>query len=360
MNLFGKDEKTIVISTKTIASTILMTIGAVLALKFISEITHQLTLIGVSAFLAMALNPAVNWLLKRMKTKSRVRATGIAYVTVLTVLISFLALVLPPLVSQTTEFVKNVPSTINDFKTQDTAIARTVRKYNLDEQLDKISDDFAHKVNLAEPVISTANRALGTLVSIITVLILTFMMLVEGPLWYKRFINLMPPNKRKHRQEIIGKMYRVVTGYVNGQVLIAAIAACFAMVVLIIASTLLDVTVNVIALAGIVFIFGLIPLIGNILASALVVLFSLFASGALAIIMAVYFLLYQQIENATLQPYIQSRSNQLTPLIVFIAALIGAGFGGLLGALAAIPVAGCIRILIDNYFDKNPTRKAKA
>jgi predicted PurR-regulated permease PerM len=122
-------------------------------------------------------------------------------------------------------------------------------------------------------------------------------------------------------------------------------------VALVIGSTLANVTINPVALAGIVFVFGLIPLIGNTLAAALVIVFCLFASSGLAVGMAIYFLLYQQIENATLQPYIQARSNNLTPLIVFISALIGAQLGGLLGALAAIPLAGCIRVLLDEYSD---------
>ena len=76
----------------------------------------------------------------------------------------------------------------------------------------------------------------------------------------------------------------------------------------------------------------------------------LFASTGLALGMTVFFLLYQQVENATLQPYIQAKSNNLTPLIVFVAALVGAQLGGLLGALAAIPIAGCIRVVIDEYY----------
>jgi predicted PurR-regulated permease PerM len=349
MKLFGKPEKSISITTETIAKTIFLTVAAVLLLNFISQVTHQLTLIAVSAFFAIALNPAVNWLYRRLKSKSRIRATGIAYLIVLTVLVSFLALVVPPLVKQTTDFIKDIPATIDEFRRQDSAIARAVRRYDLDEQLVNLRNDFSSRVDdLTGPVFSTASRIGGTLVSIITVLVLTFMMLTEGPLWYERIMALQPEGKRKRRKEMAIKMYRVITGYVNGQVLIAAIAAGFALITLLIASTLTDSSVNAVALAGIVFLFGLIPLIGNILAAAIVVLFSLFASSALAIIMAIYFLLYQQIENITLQPYIQSRGNQLTPLTVFAAALLGVGFGGILGALAAIPIAGCIRVLLED------------
>ena len=197
---------------------------------------------------------------------------------------------------------------------------------------------------------STASRVGGTLVSLIAVLVMTFMMLVEGPSIVSRALAFVEPKERKRKKELLRKMYGVITAYVNGQLLIAAIAAMFAMVTLLIVTSIVDASVNVIALTGIVFIFGLIPLIGNILAASLVVLFCLFASTSLAVIMAIFFIVYQQVENATLQPYIQAKSNQLTPLTVFIAAIIGGGFGGLLGALAAIPAAGCLKVwLIDRY-----------
>lgn len=349
MKLF-KSDTTINITTRTLVKAIVLTVLAYVLLQIIGNITHQLRLIGVAAFLAVALNPAVTWITRRLRSKSRVRATGVAYIIVLTLLIGFLSLVIPPLVRQTTAFIQDVPQTINDFKNQDTALSRAVRKYDVEGRIDQIRDDFSNRTsNIAEPAISTAGRVGGTLISIITVFVLTFMMLIEGPLWYKRFLAMQPTEKRQKRQMLVRKMYRVVTGYVNGQVLIALVAATFAGVVLFILGTLFDAMINPIALAGIVFVMGLIPLIGNTIAAVIVVLACLLTSLPLAIIMAGYFLIYQQIENATLQPYIQSRSNQLTPLMIFIVALLGAGVGGLLGALAAIPIAGCIRVLVDDY-----------
>ncbi len=362
MKIFGGIEKTISITTETIAKTIFLTVLALFILNFIGAVDHQLKLIFISAFLAMALNPAVTWITTRLKSKSRVRATGFAYVVVLSVLIGFLMLVVPPLVSQTSDFVRDIPRTIENFKTQDSAPANFVRRYNIDEQLDKIGNDLSNRTSeLADPVLNTASRAVATLVSVITILVLTFMMLIEGPLWFNRFLSFQPESKREQRKNTVQRMYKVVTGYVNGQVLIAAIAAAFALVALLIGNTIFDTSVNAVALAGITFIFGLIPLIGNIIGSAIVVLMCLFASSGLAFMMAIYYLVYQQVENATLQPYIQSRSNQLTPLTVFMAALLGAGFGGLLGALAAIPVAGCIKIILEEYLNKvMPSSKSAA
>lgn len=359
MRIFGKPDTTIAVSTETIIKTIVIAAISLVALRLLGNITHQLTLIGVAAFLALALNPIVSKLTHRLPGKSRASATAAAYLIVLTILGGFLFLVVPPLVRQTTDFIQDVPQTLNDFKTQDSALARAARRYNLDEQIQKVSDDFSSHTQDLSPVFSTASRILGTLLSIITVLVLTFMMLVEGPLWFDRFLSMQPAHKRERIRKISTRMYRVVTGYVNGQVLIAAIAATFAMVALLIGGTIFDTSINPVAMAGIIFVFGLIPMFGNILGASIVVLVCLFSSGSLALAMAIFFLIYQQVENATLQPYIQARNNQLTPLTVFVAALVGVGLGGILGALAAIPIAGCIRILLEEHWHKKfPTQEA--
>lgn len=359
MRLLGRSTKTteVSISNDTIVRAIFIAVATVIAFRVLINLTHILTLITVSFFLALALNPAVARISRAMNIKSRAAATGLAYIFVMAILAIFVALVVPPLVKQTTDFLRSIPETITDFQASDTGLSRLVERYELNEQLSKISDEISGKVgDITGPVLSTAGRIGGTIISTITVLILTFMMLVEGPYWLNKILDMQPKNERERRRKVAYRMYRVVTGYVNGQVLIAAIAASFSAIALFIGNSLADTAVNPIALAGIVFLFGLIPMIGNSLAAAVVVLFCLFSSPGLAIGMAIFFLLYQQIENATLQPYIQSRSNDLTPLIVFVSAILGAAIAGLLGALAAIPVAGCLRVLFDEYLaDKLPT-----
>lgn len=349
MKLFTKRNGiTINLSTEGVIRAIVLVIVALLALKFIGKIGHELELFAVSIFMALALNPAVTWLSKRLKIKSRVWAVGLAYIVVLVLLAGFLALVLPPLVRQTNSFVRSVPETVNSLKDQNSPAGRFVERYHLQGQIDKASDELENRLDDAPSIaVSAAGKVGGAFIALITVIVLTFMMLVEGPFWIDRFFSLTPDDKRQTYRELGRKMYRVVTSYVNGQVFIAALASMFAFIALTIAAHFTDSSVNTVALAGIVFLFGLIPLIGNTIAAVIVVIISAFTSIPMAIAMAIYFPVYQQIENATLQPHIQAKNNQLTPLLVFMAALVGAGFGGLLGAFVAIPAAGCLRILFE-------------
>ncbi len=356
MGLLPKPNVTVTLTNQTIIRIILLVVVTLLGLKFLNSIAHPLVLVFVAFFFALALNPAVSWISHKLKSKSRARATGVAYIFVLTILISFFSLVIPPLVRQTVDFISTVPSELRALETEDTALGRFARKHNLNDEINNLSSDFSSRFSdIREPVINTASRVGGTLVSVITVLVLTFMMLVEGPYWMAKFWDAQPEAKRAHRKQIAQRMYRVVTGYVNGQLLIALIASGFALLALLIGSTVFDTRVNAVALAGIIALTGLIPMIGNMLGASVVVLVCLFSSTPLAIAMAVFFLLYQQIENVTIQPYVQSRTNELTPLLVFIAALLGIGFGGLLGGLVAIPAAGCAKILFEDYYARHRT-----
>jgi predicted PurR-regulated permease PerM len=219
----NKAPMAVTVSNRTVLRIILLIVVSVLALQFMTKIGHILTLIAVSAFLAMALNPAVSWISKHLQSRSRVAATGLAYVAVLTLLISFFSFVIPPLVRQTADFITDVPSTINEFQNQDSTLANFVRRYNLNEQLNDLSRDFSRRVipQVRGEIFSTATRIGSTIVSVITVLVLTFMMLVEGPLWIRRFWALQPSRNREHNKILARKMYRVVTGYVNGQLLVA-------------------------------------------------------------------------------------------------------------------------------------------
>lgn len=344
---------TISIETATMIKGVALIVLTIFIINIAGSLAHPLILLAVSFFLAIALNPSVNWLTKRFKNRSRIRATAMSYVVLLALLISFFSLILPPLISQTVDFVQDVPQTIRDAQNQDTSIGQFVQKYNLEKSLDNFASDFGSRYgDLSKPAIATATTIGTTIVSVITVLVLTFMMLIEGPKWLDRFWAIQPATKRELRKEMGQKMYRVVTGFVNGQMLIAFIAGVFTFVTLAIASQIFDVTINAVALSGIVFLFALLPLIGATLGAVIVVIACLFVSVPLAIVMAIFFVIYQQVENITLQPLIQSKTNKLTPLIVFTAALTGASIGGLMGALFAIPVAGCIRILIEGHYKK--------
>ncbi len=342
---------TVNITNKTILRTILWIFGAIAAYRFVGQIAHTLTLIFLSFFLALALNPVVGWMSRKLSIKSRVGATAAAYIMVIAILIAFFALITPPLVRQTRDFIRDVPDIVHNFQAQDSGLSRAAKHYNLDQKLSKGAKDFAaHYSNFGSTLLDTGKRVVETIVSILVVLVLTFMMLVEGPRWIELFWKNVSEKNRERYQHLTKRMYRGVTGFVNGQVILAAVAGTFALIALEIASQILNVSINAIALAGIVAVFGIIPLFGNLVSSTIVVLVCLLNSVALGVVMGTYFIIYFFVENHTFQPYLQSRLNSLTPLLVLVAALIGVGFAGFLGAIVAIPAATTIKILLEDHF----------
>lgn len=355
-NMFGRNKNAakveLTVSNRTVVRVVLVTIAVFVALAMLRDLGHPLTLIFVSFYLALALNPAVNWVSRKLKIKRRAHASAIAYLAVITLLTALLIMLVPSLVRQTADFIETAPDTFRNLQDSQGFVGDLVRRFELREQINDFAASWSQHLDTG-PIISMANRVVANLFSIVTVLVLTFMMLIEGPKWLEFIWKQYPKSKRGHAKELAGHMYGVVTSYVNGQVLVAAIGATFATVALFILTTIFDVTsVNPIAMGSIVFLINLIPYIGVFISTAVVTLFSLFASVPLAIAVLIFFVIYQQIENVSIQPYVQSRGLEMTPMLVFIAAILGVSFGGLLGALVAIPAAGCVRILVEDYLER--------
>jgi predicted PurR-regulated permease PerM len=164
-------------------------------------------------------------------------------------------------------------------------------------------------------------------------------MLLDGRRLVERFYNFLPVDSRPRWQRIGTEIYKTVGGYVTGNILISVIAGVASAVVLFVLGSN-----YAIALAVVVGVLDLIPLAGATLAAVLVSAVVFVELGWVkGLIIIVYFVVYQQLENHVLQPVIYGRTVQLSPLVVLVSVLIGAELAGILGALAAIPVAGMVQ-----------------
>jgi len=174
----------------------------------------------------------------------------------------------------------------------------------------------------------------------VTIVFLTFFMLLEGPGWVDRFFTLLKPTSRRRWRSVGHDIYRTVGGYVTGNLLISLIAGTLTAVVLVIMGV-----PYAVALGLIVGILDLIPLAGATIAAIIVGAVAFLHSVPAGIVVVVFFIVYQQVENHILQPVVYGRTVQLSPLAVLISVLIGAELAGVLGALAAIPVAGALQVV---------------
>lgn len=352
LSFFSKGEKQksveVTVSNHTVFRVLLAAILSIMVFGAVQKASHALVLIGTGFFLALVLNGPVNWLAQRIpgrKRGSRTIATALSFVLVIGFLISFLVSIVPPLVSQTSTFLQAVPGLVQDSQNENTGLGRTVRRYHLEDQADKLSQQLSDRLgNITGTALTTFTKLTSSLFSVLTILVLAFMMLIEGPRWLLFMRRQLPERRRKHADQLASEMYAVIRGYANGQVTLAALAAALIVVPLFV----LNISYPV-ALMVIVFICGLVPLVGHTLGAIIVTIVALFTSVPAAIFILLYYITYQQIENYAIQPKVQAKGTNLTPLTVFMAVIIGVSFGGLLAGLVAIPLAGCLRVLLVHY-----------
>lgn len=356
-----KQEVEITISNRTVVRVVFIVLASLLFIAAVREAANALILIFTAFFLALALNAPVHWIAEHFPGKrrgSRKVGTAVSFFIVLAFLAGFLASLVPPLVRQTGNFIEAAPQLVEDVRIEDSSLGKFVRKYNLEDEVTKFSSQLSDRLgNISGAAVTGVGRVSGSIFATLTILVLTFMMLIEGPNWLKLGKDMLPKDKQPHAQALVDDMYRVVKGFVNGQVLLAAIAALMILVPLLI----LNISYPI-ALMVIVFICGLIPMVGHTIGAIIVSSVALFSSPISAVIILAYYFLYQQIENYVIQPKIQSNSTNMSPLLVFASVIIGVSFGGLLGGLVAIPVAGSLRILILDYLNRKniiPESRAK-
>ncbi len=341
-------EIALTISIRTFIKVLLLIVATIAVLSLISRTEFAVTLIVVSLLLAVALHAPVTLVARHLPGKlrdSRSLATALAYLLVVAVIAVFVVSAVPPIVHQTEQFVHTSPAVVDDLRSRYHDINDLINHYNLQPQVTQLTNDVNNWLRgLTSDAFGAITNFLSSLFAIITVLVLTFMMLVEGPAWLKFFDLLVPDDRREHLQQLRHDMYRVVRGYVNGQVLLALIAS-----LLILPGLLIFHVSYPVALMAVVFICGLIPMVGHTIGAGIVSIIALFHSPFSAIGILVYYILYQQVENYLIQPRLQATTTNLSPLLVLISVLVGVSFGGLLGGLLIIPVVACLRVLALDY-----------
>lgn len=341
-------EVALTISFETFFRVTLMIVAAILVLSSLHRASHALLLIFAAFFLALALNAPVYWLSERLPGKrrgSRVLATSLSFLIVVILLGIFIASIVPPLVKQTDSLINAAPHLVRDLRSQNSPVGKAIRKYHLQNQVNSFSSQLSDRLkHVSGTAFSSARKVGSSVFSLLAILVLTFMMLVEGPRWLGFAREVVPDRHHGVADRLAQDMYRVIKGYVNGQVTLAALAS-----VLIIPAVLILHISYPAALLVVIFVCGLIPLVGHTIGAVIVTLVALFHSTSAAVIILAYYLIYQQIETYLIQPRIQANSTNMSPLLVFMSVIVGVSFGGLFGGLVAIPVAGCLRIALLEY-----------
>jgi predicted PurR-regulated permease PerM len=324
---------------------ILIVLGIILAataiIAFLFLAWHVITWILIALFLSLALNPPVEFFQRR--GLGRTLSSLIVFLLALLGFGALGALLIPPLIDQVEEFVDAVPGFVEDLTAGRGPLGFLQEDYQIVEKVESaIEEQGAGGVlGVTNIGLEVARGVVSFVVGLVTIAFLTIFMLIEGPKLVGRFQDSLPEPFKPRWERVSGDIYRTVGGYVGGNLLISLIAGVGAAIILFILGSK-----YAIALAIVVAVLDLIPLAGATLAAIIVATVSFIELGWVrGVIVIAFFVLYQQLENHILQPIIYGRTVQLSPLTVLIAILIGAELVGILGALAAIPVAGIIQAI---------------
>ena len=348
------------IDTKTFVRFWLVVIGFGLAGLAIYSAKDALILLGVSLFLALALNRPVAAIARKLPGKSRLGGTALAYVTLILLLGCVVWFVVPPIVQQSAKFVESMPSLIDQAGSQWHGVNSFIDKNNLRPQVDAMLENLKQQssswaASVGTNILSSVGSLASFVGSLFLVIVLSFLMLLEGPTWMRRLWGLYnDQSKMENHKKLAGQMYNVVTSYVSGQLTVSGIDAVlsgFVVFVLSMAFSAVDSNLAMLTVMA-TFILTLIPMFGATLAGILISLLLFFNNVTAGVIYAIYFIVYQQIENNFIAPSIQSKKLELSALMVLSSVTIGLYVGGLLGSLIAIPAGGVARILLENYLEQ--------
>ena len=356
------------VDTKTFVRFWLVILGFILAALFIYQASTGLIIIGASVFFAIAISPLVQKLARLIPGKGRTAPTALAYILVVGVIITIISVITPVVIHESVRFVSNLPQTIDDATNNLGAlndIGKRIGIDNLSEQINLAIEGFSKSFveDLGNNLLSSVSAISSFVAATILVLILTFLMLMDGPKLVKNFWQNFESNPRaKHIEKILDRMAQVVAVYVTGALTVSLINGCATTIVVLILSTIFGFISSGLAIPfGLITgILSLIPMFGSFIGGSIVAILLAFNSPVAGIIFFIYIIVYLQIEANFISPKVQSRRLKLPALLVLSAVTIGIYMFGLIGAIISIPIAGCIKVLVEEvgYFNRQKNNKS--
>lgn len=348
------------IETKTFVRFWLVVVAFVVGYSIVVSAAQALIILGTAFFFALVLNGPVGKLASVLPGKSRAAGTSIAYFLVLAFLGMFTFLVVPPVIEQSARVAASIPSFVDRAQEQWHGLSSLASHYGLEGQINQAYDTVRHNAadwatnwasNVGANIVSSVGSLLGFAVAAFLVIVLTFFMLIEAPRWQEIVWGAYNnEEKMQHHRDLVTKMHNVVTGFVTGQFVIAALAAFFAAITVFVLSLVFAVPSNLaLPAAAIVFILTFIPMFGATIAGVLISVLLAFNDIGAAITFAVYFVVYQQIENNFISPTVQSKTVELSALAILASVTIGVYLFGIAGGIISIPIAGSIKVLLEDY-----------
>ena len=324
------------------------TVGLMLTALYVAR--EAVMLIYVSALAAMGFAPLVKWIEAPQRRflnlrVPRVAAILVIYVTILTGFGLVALAVLPPLIDQASELWVRLPVEFDraqQFLVEHKLMAGTV---TLQEAVRRAPNGAgASAVNAVNTVLFALWSLVGGLFGLVTILILSFYLLLESEdlmTWGARFV---PEHRRASVMQACRRAVAKVSAWLGAQVVLALVMGVFAAVGLGLMRVPYFYVIALIAAVG-----ETIPIVGPLIAGVSAVVIAIGSAPKLAVLVGGYFLVLHQLEANILVPKIMERRVGVSPVTVMVALLIGGALWGLVGAILAIPTAAILSVAIEEF-----------
>jgi predicted PurR-regulated permease PerM len=316
---------------------------AIVLMRALASASQIFVLILIALFLATGLNPAVEALRKRRMSRST--AVTVIFSSVILFVLFFALVVVPPVISQGTQLIENAPQLLSDLMKNETINQLNTQFGLIDtlqEKLKSITSDGSLLISTFGGVIGVGKSVLSGFFTALTILVLTLYFITSLPQAVDLGLSLVPATRRDRVGRLTNAVIARVGAFVGSQILIAAMAAVFVVIL----ATVLGMP-SPIAIGMIVLVAALIPLIGHFIGAAIVTLIALTQSVAIGAIAFIAYIVYVQVENYIVTPRIMKRTLNVPGAVTIVAALIGSSLLGLVGGLLAVPVAASIILILD-------------
>ena len=310
--------------------------GIVLA---IASVRSVLILLLVSAFLAIGLNPAVEFFERRGLKRSL--AVTVVLVIVLLAFGLFVLAIVPPIAEQSGAFVQEAPKYLDDLKRNGT-VRDLDKRFHVIGQVQSFISSPKLAGNAFGGVLGVGKVVFGLIFSSLTVLTLTLYFMSSLPAMKEGAYRLVPRSRRARVGLLADDILERVGGYVAGCLVVAACAGISSYLVLLFAGVR-----YALALAVVVTLTDLVPVVGATIGAVIVTLVAFGTSVPVGIGIGIFYLAYQQLENFLIYPRVMKRSVDVAPAATVVAVLIGGSLLGILGALLAIPIAAAVQLVFD-------------
>lgn len=338
------------VPVRTILATIGLVLATLVAIRMVQLLTNVIGLLVVAGFCAIVLTPSVDYL--ERKGMRRSMSTIIVFLLGLGLLAGMLTLFIQPIVREVNDFIDDFPQFVENAREGRGAVGRLVQRFDIDTYIEENQAQWQDSLsNAGAPALSVVRRVAGGLFAFLTILVLTFLMVLEGPKLTSSSLKVIGTQHRERVRHIAADCAKAVTGYMAGNLLISVVAGV---------TTFVFLTVVGVPFAGVLGLWvafaDLIPLVGATLGAIPTIGVAFLASPGKGIAALIFYIFYQQLENHILQPTIMSRTVAINPLAVLVSVLVGVQLFGLVGALLAIPVAGVLQVVIRNLYDEREGR----